>query len=233
MTYQEEIKNCIGVKFNESEFIECGDINKNIPLSQSMQVSVDLDRRMDFDYIPHIIDVVNQNFSIELNKLILKDFFKQSQPILIDRRDSSMNTNELSDSVLKEFVHICQGKGRSITSAKVVIELLETSSQYEFYNNTSLSSSLRCVGRVYDIDIFVDSYLPWSDNFIMHFRSLDYNIELDHVTLGEDNVLSVGVKYGYQIDDPKMIYIFTDELNDNLDVLIRHQRREKIKKLLN
>ena len=232
MTYEEEIKDCIAAKFNESEFIECGDINKNIPISQSMRCSVDLYRRMDFYYIPHLINIVKQNLSIELNKLILKDF-KQSKPFLIDRRDSSMNTYDLSDSVLREFVHICKGKGRSITSSKVVIELLETSSQYEFYKNTSLSSSLRCVGRIYDIDIFVDSYLTWSDNFIMHFSSLDYNIELDNVTFGDDHVLSVGIKYGYQIDDPEMIYIFTDELNDNVDVLVRHQRLEKIKKLLN
>ena len=233
MTYEEEIKDCIAAKFNESEFIECGDINKNIPIAQSMQVSVQLDRNIDFDYITHLIDVAKQNFSIEINKLILKDFKKLS-PFVIDRRDSKdMNTYELSNSVLREFVYICKGKGRSITSSKVVIELLETSSQYEFYKNTSLSSSLRCVGRIYDIGIFVDSYLAWSENFIMHFSSLDYNIELDNVTFGDDHVLSVGIKYGYQIDDPKMIYIFTDELNDNVDVLVRHQRREKIKKLLN
>lgn len=228
MTFSEQILESIS-NMNGFDMWECGQFSPHIPLDQRMNMSVKLDRNLDHDFIPHLVDMIKAEFNNQFGNVI-RDRFKTIKPIFIDKRLSKMTTYETNRLLLNELVYNLSEKSKILTSSKVLLEVIESTSNFEFYKNPNMTS-LRLMGNLYGREVFVDSYMRYDENYVMNFTSINYNYQISSV-VDFNGVLNIEIEFSYQINDPKMIYLFSDELNKNYDVMMRELRNQKIRDIL-
>lgn len=229
MTFSEQILESIS-NMNGFDMWECGQFSPHIPLDRKMSMSVKLERNLDHDFISHLVDMIKAEFNNQFSNVI-QEQFKTIKPIFIDQRLSKMDTFETNRLLLNELVYNLSEKSKILISGKVLLDVIESTSNFELYKNPSMSSYIRRMGNLYGRDVFVDSYMRYDENYVMNFTSINYNYQISSV-VDLNGVLNIEIAFSYQINDPKMIYLFSDEMNKNYDVMMRELRNQKIKDIL-
>ena len=121
-----------------------------------------------------------------------------------------------------------------LLSSGLVGSIIQDYINFESYFKTPrmVGERVSKIGKVGVVDVLVDSHLSWLDNFMYTFSDFSYDFELIDTYVGMNGLISIKFTYDYIIDKPEKIYIFTSELNSNQDVLIRHNRKIKLKNIL-
>ncbi len=213
-----------------------GDLKKSPMLNHrhDLNVSTQLNRTelLQLDYWPRITEQVTRRASDDIFKKIY-DELDSFDDNIIDLSDHKTYTKEFFDEFSSNLRHIIYDKKLVISSASVAASIQD---QYDFggivQNGEIRNERIYNIGKYVGVDIMVDSQLSWSDNFLYTFDDFGYDYSLIGAHIDENGLLIVKFSFDYIIVNPEKFYIFTTELSSNQDVLLKHNRSKKIKKIL-
>lgn len=191
-----------------------------------------------------ILSMIKDELLQSLFRKLFRDVLDNSKIELLDLR-----TNSLTPSVSTSYttqLHITnnivynlsrlQGK-TMVTNGRICSDLQDNSS-FSIYpqKNKFIGAFPYLVGSLVSKSLWVDPFLRYTDNSILVFDSID--IEFGDI---KENIINdatfapkieVELNYKSSISNSDILYIFTDEYQDNLSVLKSREREEKINYIL-
>ena len=231
-----------------SELLKLGVLDKRLPVSQKMQVSMSITR----DEMVSLQNVLNLKLDIDAkyNSLLLQELSQSFHKQIFKEMNSTeefldvMNLSE-SDGInilyhyLKEnnfdFI-ICSGQIGMFAQESVLFhnEVIRDNSLKVINSNTFYK-----LGEIGGVSVYIDAYKKWDDKIIICGRkdSFSYNYEIDEPVVS--NVLNsplVGPKFisqlNYQIVLDKNNFINLHYVNEYNAKYIQINRDKKIDELL-
>ena len=190
-----------------------------------------------------ILSLIKEELKQSLFKNLFKDSLKISNIEFLDLRPLGLESTYLPHvtylSKIVDRLKNIQGKNL-LTNGRLYTDLSD-SSQFYVHNATKVAIFTTIVANPLPIlvgslsgkNLWVDAFTQWDENFILIFDSIDLEI----VSIGKNinnnspNIVSqmeVYLDYKFSISNPSVLYIFTNDYQKNLSILISSQRDNRI-----
>jgi hypothetical protein len=183
-----------------------------------------------------ILSLIKEELKQSLFKNLFKDSLKISNIEFLDLRPLGLESTYLPHvtylSKIVDRLKNIQGKNL-LTNGRLYTDLRD-SSQFYVHNATIVANPPPLlVGSLSGKNLWVDAFTQWDENFILIFDSIDLEI----VSIGKNinnnspNIVSqmeVYLDYKFSISNPSVLYIFTNDYQKNLSILISSQRNNRI-----
>lgn len=191
---------------------------------------------------------INKHLYMNLFNLLIKKLLDESELDFIDIRGiNNYNQGNLITNKIITKLNLYSSSDiryRSIiTPARISSEIQDSSwfvSSFPWVNGPISSNNF---GDIYllgslsankEFEVYVCPLFKWTDNFIILLDEVDIRISEDFGNISDSllNIKEYKVKYDINIKDSKVIYIYTDDYQENLDLLISKKRDDKIDYIL-
>jgi hypothetical protein len=184
-----------------------------------------------------ILSLIKEELKQSLFKNLFKDSLKISNIEFLDLRPLGLESTYLPHvtylSKIVDRLKNIQGKNL-LTNGRLYTDLSD-SSQFYVHNAKIVAADPLpfLVGSLSGKNLWVDVFTQWDENFILIFDSIDLEI----VSIGKNinnnspNIVSqmeVYLDYKFSISNPSVLYIFTNDYQKNLSILISSQRDNRI-----
>lgn len=214
---------------NQTKII--GEINQ---LSTSTALNCDEDE---------ILPILKEELKQSLFRKLFKDSLKVSNIEFLDLRTLGLESTYLSHvaylSKIVDGLNNIQGKNL-LTNVRLAVDLQDSSQFYLNKNNeVSLSSGglPYLTGSLPGKNLWVDTFIRYDENFILIFDSIDLEIvdmkkKINNNSPNIPSQIEVHLDYKFSISNPSVLYIFTNDNQKNLSILVSTQRDERIDQIL-
>ena len=146
------------------------------------------------------------------------------------------NEIDQSKKIVFNLQNITNKNTSLITNGRLASQLQDNNS-FNTINNVSYTGSLPYkIGKLIGMDLWVDPFMRWDDNFILTIDKV--NLEIFDIKEGIDNGpyvaprVNFDLKLKFDLVNPKCFFVFTDEYQKNSSELISKERDEKINYIL-
>jgi len=209
-------------------------LNQRISFGLSSVISPDVN---DADSkIEHTVYLLSSHLRNSMIKIILGDILQNGEKNYLDLTSRLLDTQISSRKIIQEIGRL--GSNFVISNSRL---------SSDFMDSSSFSVDPICLGnkmnnRIYKsgilhnrnkIDLYIDSDMGWNNNYVLLFD--DVYVDINNFYYKMDTVLQkfeVGYNLGFEIINPKVLYIFDDEHKDNYSLYKQDCRDIKISKIL-
>jgi hypothetical protein len=128
-----------------------------------------------------------------------------------------------------------QGKNL-LTNVRLSADLSD-SSQFYVHNTLSSGALPYLIGSLSGKNLWIDPFIRYDENFILIFDSIDLEIvdinkSINNNSPNIPSQMEVHLDYKFSISNPSVLYIFTNDNQNNLSILVSTQRDERIDQIL-
>lgn len=201
-------------------------------------VSIIVNDRLDpqADYFFKIFESLKYTAS----SMVMEKFYEELDGLeygVLDLCDTNLHTYKYNDVGLIELESVLyetlQRKKFCITNYSITT-LIERINSYKGYVTTSevKTDRVSAHGSLFDCRIMSDNKLSVKENAIYIVEDVFHDLELVN-TLIEGEHLTFNFTYDISIANPEKFYIFTNDNDNNKDILNRYKRNLKLKDILN
>ena len=183
-----------------------------------------------------ILSLIKEELKQSLFKNLFKDSLKISNIEFLDLRPLGLESTYLPHvtylSKIVDRLKNIQGKNL-LTNGRLYTDLSDSSQFYVHYATIVANPLPLLVGSLSGKNLWVDAFTQWDENFILIFDSIDLEIvSIDkNINNNSPNIVSqmeVYLDYKFSISNPSVLYIFTNDYQKNLSILISSQRDNRI-----
>lgn len=213
-------------------------INQTKIIGEIHQLSTSVALNCDEDVI---LPILKEELKQSLFRKLFKDSLKVSNIEFLDLRTLGLESTYLSHvaylSKMVDRLNNIQGKNL-LTNVRLATDLSD-SSQFYVHNNYSVSSGglPYLIGSLSGKNLWVDPFIQYDENFILIFDSIDLEIvdmkkNINNNSPNISSQIEVHLDYKFSISNPSVLYIFTNDNQKNLSILVSAQRDERIDQIL-
>lgn len=213
-------------------------INQTKIIGEIHQLSTSVALNCDED---EILPILKEELKQSLFRKLFKDSLKVSNIEFLDLRTLGLESTYLSHvaylSKKVDRLNNIQGKNL-LTNVRLATDLSD-SSQFYVHNNYSVSSGglPYLIGSLSGKNLWVDPFIQYDENFILIFDSIDLEIvdmkkNINNNSPNISSQIEVHLDYKFSISNPSVLYIFTNDNQKNLSILVSAQRDERIDQIL-
>lgn len=213
-------------------------INQTKIIGEIHQLSTSMALNCDEDVI---LPILKEELKQSLFRKLFKDSLKVSNIEFLDLRTLGLESTYLSHvtylSKMVDRLNNIQGKNL-LTNVGLATDLSD-SSQFYVHNNYSVSSGglPYLTGSLSGKNLWVDPFIQYDENFILIFDSIDLEIvdmkkNINNNSPNISSQIEVHLDYKFSISNPSVLYIFTNDNQKNLSILVSTQRDERIDQIL-
>lgn len=188
-----------------------------------------------------ILPILKEELKQSLFRKLFKDSLKVSNIEFLDLRTLGLESTYLSHvtylSKIVDVLNNIQGKNL-LMNGGLATDLQDTSQFYVNKNNSLSSRGLPyLIGSLSDKNIWVDPFIQYDENYILIFDSIDLEIvdvkkNINNNSPNIPSQIEVHLYYKFSISNPSVLYIFTNDNQKNLSILVSTQRDERIDQIL-
>lgn len=193
-----------------------------------------------------ILPILKEELKKSLFRKLFKDSLKISNIEFLDLRTLGLESYVSYFRNIFDGLNNIQGKNL-LMNGRLAADLQDTSQFYVNKNNslTSLRTSMPpasvglpyLIGSLSDKNIWVDPFIQYDENFILIFDSIDLEIvdmnkKINNNSPNIPSQIEVHLDYKFSISNPSVLYIFTNDNQKNLSILVSTQRDERIDQIL-
>jgi hypothetical protein len=178
----------------------------------------------------------------ELKQSLFRKLFKDSKVSNIEFLD--LRTLGLESTYLSHVAYLSkmidrlkniQGKNL-LTNVRLAADLSD-SSQFYVHNTLSSGALPYLIGSLSGKNLWIDPFIRYDENFILIFDSIDLEIvdinkSINNNSPNIPSQMEVHLDYKFSISNPSVLYIFTNDNQKNLSILVSTQRDERIDQIL-
>ena len=199
-------------------------------------------------YLNSIFETIRNQISLEIQKNILESIHKNPTMYFVD----IMNSQEKSKSNLLTDYDTHMSLVRGITSqilrsnvknivsnGKILSDYIVDSaafSQEPLSNKLSPSNTFTKYGKLYNINVYMDQLMKWSDDFILSYNDIYYHIKDLNLDITSDSrfapILNVSFDFAFKVDNPGIIWVIENQNSQGYDLYKSSLRDKKINNLL-
>jgi hypothetical protein len=174
----------------------------------------------------------------QIEQTIERGLVKELEKISVADYIDIIGIIEYEGSRIVEFIIKDSGYSNCITNSKTAALMLQDSFGFTSTKRTTKSSgNIYKIGKLYDVDIYVDPFMKWDDDVIILFDNFETNSELVSTSIVSDSTisprLSVDYNYTFNILDSKLYYIIEDTSSKHYGLIKTRNRDIKIDQILN
>ncbi len=175
----------------------------------------------------------------QIEQSIERGLVKELEKISVADYIDIVGIIEYEGSRIVENVIKDSGYSNCITNSKTAALMLKDC--FGFISTktktTNRSGNTYKIGKLYDVDIYVDPFMKWDDDVIILFDNFETNSELVSTEIVSDSTfsprLSVDYNYTFNILDSKLYYIIEDSSSKHYGLIKTRNRDIKIDQILN
>jgi hypothetical protein len=174
----------------------------------------------------------------QIEQSIERDLVKELEKISVSDYIDIVGIIEYEGSKIVENVIKNSGYSNCITNSKTG-SLLQDCFGFTSTKtiNINRGGNIYKIGKLYDVDIYVDPFMKWDDDVIILFDNFETNSELVSANIISDSTispkLSVDYNYTFNILDSKLYYIIEDTSSKHYGLIKTRNRDIKIDQILN
>lgn len=188
-----------------------------------------------------ILYILKEELKQSLFRKLFKDSLKVSNIEFLDLRTLGLESTYLSHvtylSKIVDGLNNIQGKNL-LMSGGLAVDLQDTSQFYVNKNNSLSSGGLPyLIGSLSGKNLWVDPFIRYDENSILIFDSIDLEIVSINKNINNNSPnipsqIEVHLDYKFSISNTSVLYIFTNDNQKNLSILVSTQRDERINQIL-
>jgi hypothetical protein len=200
-------------------------------------------------YLNSLFEAIRNQISLDAQKRILESIHKTPSMYFIDIMSSQekSKSNLLTDydthfSLVRGLTsQVLRLNVRNIVSnGKILSEYIVDSpafSQEPLSNKLSTSNTFIKYGKLSNINIYMDSFMKWNDDFILSYDDIYYHIKDLSLDITSDSrfapLLNVSFNFAFRVDNPGKIWVVNDINSSGYVHYKSTLRDQKIDNLLN
>jgi len=174
-------------------------------------------------YLNSLFETIRNQISLDAQKRILESIHKNPSMYFID----IMNSQEKSKSnLLTDYdTHVSLVRGITsqilrlnikniVSNGKILSEYIVDSpafSQEPLSNKLSTSNTFTKYGKLININVYMDSFMKWNDDFILSYDDIYYHIKDLSLDIISDSrfapLLKVSFNFAFRVDNPGKIWV--------------------------
>ena len=176
----------------------------------------------------------------QIEQSIERGLVKELEKISVADYIDIVGIIEYEGSRIVENVIKDSGYSNCITNSKTAALMIQDCFGFISTKTTKVtnnSGNTYKIGKLYDVDIYVDPFMRWDDDVIILFDNFETNSELVSTNIVSDSTisprLSVDYNYTFNILDSKLYYIIEDTSSKHYGLIKTRNRDIKIDQILN
>ncbi len=193
-------------------------------------------------YLNTLFSNIRNQISLDIQKNILNFIKKSSTMYFIDIMNVQNQSTDFDtySSLLRKFVsQILRLNVKNIVSnGKILSEYIVDSPAFvnhSINNNLSNSTYIK-YGKLSNINVYMDSFMRWSDDFILSYDDIYYDIKNLKLSIMQDSrfapILNITYEYAFKVDNPGIIWVIEDLSSSGYNHYKSTLRDKKIDNLL-
>jgi len=189
------------------------------------------------------ISMILETFRQSVSKSILKHVFTFGRKSFIDLgsrfgQSATLYQNQSSKSLKIAYDLILKKRKYAIGNGRISSEYIMDS--LGFYNSPlnsrTSNGSVYKIGRLSEIDFWIDPFMRWNDNFILLFDDVrvdisNFNFNINHTTSIIPRLI-VSLDLKFDVINPEALFIFEDDYMDHWSEYKQEDRDKKIDYIL-
>lgn len=203
-----------------------------LPISSSFAISSN-----GVDVLGKFYELIISEFSQQIERKMMKYISEYGKKSFLDLSGSELSPYSKSNSILMNLLRKSQKS--LVGSARIVSEYIMDSQEFV---PSSLSNALKPGGSIYssgeivrlneNMNVFVDPFMSWKENYILLYDNIRYDftdLEFDDRQFPSlDQRVSASLNIKFEIDNPEVMFIYEDGFMDNFHLYKAEQREQKI-----
>ncbi len=231
------------VKFENLEDFKTTTFDLYDKISTQFSVPPLVSESEDF-YLNALFSKLRNQISLDIQKNIFNFIKKSSKMHFIDIMNVQKQTTdyETHSSFVRRFVsQILRLNVKNIISNGTILSeyIVDSSSfsQNPIGNKLSTSNTFTKYGKLSNINIYMDSFMRWNDDFILSYDDIYYDIKDLKLNITQDSrfapILNITYNLAFKVDNPGIIWVIKDINSGGYSHYKSTLRDKKIDNLLN
>lgn len=184
------------------------------------------------EYEDHLINQIKSEIKRNFYKQIFKSMTSNNH--FIDLRGLKFtDAHNKTSSVLNNF-----NFKNLVTNMRICSELQDSASFHFSKMKTNRTHDIYEIGKYLNFEAYCDPYIKYVEEVIYLFDDVRFNVEgfkyeiVNEMTFTTGPKLKITYDFYYETPNSDIVYLFDDEFQKSLSILISQMRDEKIDQLL-
>ena len=218
------------LKFESEDFLI---FDSNVKSNKdTFSISVQFSPAEDFrvEYESHLINQIKSEIKRNFYKQIFKSMTSNNH--FIDLRGLKfIDAHNKTSSVLNNF-----NFKNLVTNMRICSELQDSSSFHFSKMKTNRTHDIYEIGKYLNFEAYCDPYIKYGEEVIYLFDDFNFNIDNFKYEIVDESTfiprLKITYDFYYETPNSDTVYLFDDEFQKSLSIVISQMRDEKIDQLL-
>ena len=237
--------------FQNPKFEELSDFNQtilekyeNLSIQVSLPPSVSDNEDL---YLGETFNMLRQQISLNVQKKILNYINKSDNQYFIDlisvlNPDISNTYSESHDNLMRKFTFELMkiSPKNIISNGRIISDYITDSPAFVTeYHTTRLNinSTFTRSGKISNINVYLDSFMKYTDDFILTYDDISYDINNFKLDITQDSrfapILQVSSNFAFKVNNPGLIWVIENNNSKGFNNYKSTLRDKKIDNLLN